>query len=279
MPIKHSIDHEVFYDRDYALTRGILFENYSIRLHDHTYYEINIILSGQGQHTIEEQTFTAEAGDVFVIPPGIRHSYVSQSDLFYVFHIIIKNAFFDKCEQELKQFPGFTVLFEIEPFLRAQNKKTFLHLDTESLHYLKKVLYAYKDLQEEASDETDILSSAEAFKIIGYLSMKMSNRTFTTQPDGDYDSIAISQAIAYIHANCAEKLTIELLSKRCNMSRATFIRKFKKVTNTTPNNYITAYRVRLANRMLSLGKAKTIVAHECGFYDISHMDKILAKQK
>lgn len=279
MQIKHSIDQEVFYNREYALTRGIYFNNYSIEIHDHTYHEINIILSGSGIHTIESQTFATEAGDVFVIPPGVRHGYRSQSDDFLVFHIIIKNRFFDKCESELSKFPGFMVLFEIEPFLRAQNRKTFLHLDPESLNYLKKVLYAYTDLQKEELDETDILSSAEVFKIIGYLSIKMASRTFSAETKGDYDSIAISQVIAYIHANCSEKITIDALAKRCNMSRATFIRKFKKVTNTTPNEYITFYRVRLAQRLLDLGKSKTIIAHECGFYDVSHMDKVLDKHR
>ena len=279
MEIKHSIDQEVFYDRQHALTRGIYFNNYSIEIHDHTYHEINIILSGSGIHTIESQTFSAEAGDVFVIPPGVRHGYKSQSDDFHVFHIIIKNQFFSKCESELNRFPGFMVLFEIEPFLRAQNRKTFLHLDSESLNYLKKVLYAYTELQKEELDETDILSSAEVFKIIGYLSMKMANRTFSAEAKGDYDSIAISQAIAYVHTNCSEKMTIDILAKRCNMSRATFIRKFKKVTNTTPNEYITSYRIRLAQRLLDLGKSKTTIAHECGFYDVSHMDKVLDKHR
>ena len=141
------------------------------------------------------------------------------------------------------------------------------------------MLYAYTDLQKEELDETNILSSAEVFKIIGYLSMEMASRTFSAETKGDYDSIAISQVIAYIHANCSEKITIDALAKRCNMSRATFIRKFKKVTNTTPNEYITSYRVRLAQRLLDLGKSKTIIAHECGFYDVSHMDKVLDKHR
>lgn len=40
------------------------------------------------------------------------------------------------------------------------------------------------------------------------------------------------------------------------MFRATFIRKFKTVKNTLPNEYITSYRIRLVQRLLDLGKPK-----------------------
>ena len=47
----------------------------------------------------------------------------------------------------------------------------------------------------------------------------------------------------------------------------------------SPMQYIIEQRVICAERMISEGEAKTQIAHKCGFYDLSHMEKMLAKYR
>ena len=46
---------------------------FPILMHQHSFYEINIITRGSGWHYIENQCIEAKLGSVFVISPNIKH--------------------------------------------------------------------------------------------------------------------------------------------------------------------------------------------------------------
>lgn len=50
-------------------------DDFPINMHAHSFYEINIVVSGYGRHYIEGTNCRAEAGNVFAIPPKVRHGY------------------------------------------------------------------------------------------------------------------------------------------------------------------------------------------------------------
>ena len=55
--------------------KSFVHHNYTIGFHTHSFYELNIVLSGRGEHLIEEMHFEVKRGCVFVIPPNVKHSY------------------------------------------------------------------------------------------------------------------------------------------------------------------------------------------------------------
>lgn len=62
------------------------------------------------------------------------------------------------------------------------------------------------------------------------------------------------------------------------MSRSTFLRSFKELCNISPTEYLNNYRCEKAAEMLATHKySKTAVAHSNGFYDLSHMERMLKK--
>ena len=69
-----------------------------------------------------------------------------------------------------------------------------------------------------------------------------------------------------------------MMCRFVNLSRSTFIRKFGQVCHCSPIHYLMEYRVLQAQRMIGEGLLnRTQIAHECGFYDLSHMEKYLKK--
>ena len=46
---------------------------FPILMHNHSFYEINIVTSGSGWHYIENQCMKAKLGSGFVIPQNVRH--------------------------------------------------------------------------------------------------------------------------------------------------------------------------------------------------------------
>ena len=57
-------------------THFFIMENYNIGMHKQAFFEINIVIRGEGVHCIGEREVKARLGDVFIIPPEMEHGYV-----------------------------------------------------------------------------------------------------------------------------------------------------------------------------------------------------------
>jgi len=254
----------------------LVHNNYSIGYHTHSFYELNIVLEGEGYHYIDERPCEAKPGSVFLIPPYIQHGYINKRGM-NVYHMLIHRSFLDNFFSEFKQTEGFYLLFETEPFLRAHyHKNIFLVLNDEQI---KNILYDTKMMREYSEmQNSHIYINAIAKKILCELCAMMSRKFGVEQNHLSVkkEILGIVDCLNYIHRNFDEKLTVDALSKKLNMSRSTFIRQFTKICGTSPHKYIQSYRIKRADEYLrENGKASTKVAQECGFYDVSHMRKYL----
>lgn len=244
-----------------------LHKDYEIGMHLHEFYEINVVYRGQGQHYLEDLYLPTKAGDVFVIPPMLRHGYRGGKGLD-VYHILIRKNFFEVFGQ-CRTFSGFSMLFEIEPYLRSKSvDELFLRLGAESLsefmNMAEKAEFLGNTFQGE---EGENYKNIQALSIIADLCVKM---TLKMENGGG----EIEKCLDYISRNYERKITIDELAYICGMSRATFFRKFLRACKTTPNRYINYYRCKIAENLIRIGeKTMTEIACECGFYDLSHMNK------
>ena len=78
-----------------------------------------------------------------------------------------------------------------------------------------------------------------------------------------------------IEENIADpSLGVDKLEAAASMSSSTLLRKFKKLLNTTPNNYIRTKRLILAARMMEEGNDRASdVCWSCGFNSTSYFTK------
>lgn len=94
----------------------------------------------------------------------------------------------------------------------------------------------------------------------------------------DRDFIEIVDSI--INTNYSESLfSIEILSERMNMSRATFYRKFTDLTGTTPADYLRRVRLRNAFQLLN-NTTRTVaeVSEQVGFQSVTHFRKCFKEE-
>ena len=254
--------------------------DYMMEFHTHSFYELNIVLTGHGEHLIEGMRYEASRGCVFVIPPNVRHSYKNHSGL-NVYHMLIHRDFFSNCFSEFRKTVGFPLLFEVEPFFRAQYRENmFLILSDKELDTVLRDIELIQSY-EQAPDK-NLYINAVAKKLLAFLCMEITKQI----GDGEIHSapknelLDIADSLSFIHLNYEEKITIDLLAKRQNMSRATYIRHFIKICGCSPHQYLTQYRIKKASEAItSQDKPITEVAQSCGFYDASHLRKYLNRKK
>ena len=91
-----------YFDGKFNFIHTYLHTNYKYKMHSHQFYEINIIVSGEGRHYIENTSLETGVGDVFVLPPEVRHGYFSEGRLD-IYHILIKKDFLVRYAEELAE--------------------------------------------------------------------------------------------------------------------------------------------------------------------------------
>ena len=249
-------------------------------MHMQEFFEINIITRGRGEHYIGDGYIETRAGDVFVIPPKLRHGFVGGQG-FDVFHILISDKFMQKNMNDLQLIPSFFTLFNAEPIMRGKaNEALHLRLDENEFETLNKFLAQTLEYRNQRDPFQCFARSGVVMIIISYLckiyTQKIENKFFGESEKRE----SMLKVISYIHEHYYEKITVEDLMKIACLSRSTFIRRFSDVCKIPPSDYIMNRRLEAAEYMLlstrcSLGE----IASKTGFYDATHLSHTFKKQK
>lgn len=85
----------------------------------------------------------------------------------------------------------------------------------------------------------------------------------------------VNQALVYMKANFARKITNEDIATSAGLSKFHFQREFKRITGKTPNHYLNAIRCTHARRLLETGLYSVKeVAILCGFTNHSYFSTV-----
>ena len=240
--------------------------------HRHDFYELNIVLSGNGQHDVGKYFYAISGGEVFVIPPHVEHSYMFTGE-GKVFHLLLSEEFFEQFEDVLKKADGYNLLFSTQPELRIKSGiSASLSLDGEQLESIQTLISEF--FRPEQKNQA-LLLSVTALKMLvelcGYISIDVKS-----EKKGKISGAIL--ALDYINRNCDGKITLEKLCEISYSSRTALISEFKTLTGKTPQKYIADFRLIKAKELLTdTDKKITEIAMECGFFDNAHFCKEFKK--
>ena len=167
-------------------------------------------------------------------------------------------------------------------FLRENSARLcFLHISQSELFQIKNELQYIDDNSDFSWEECAFLKYHAVWKLLYWFSHALyrQNTSINRTADNTYE-LHIINALEYIHNHYSEKVTIDVLCKEVFLSRSTFLRNFKAVCGASPIEYLNHYRCKKALEQLEdVNRSKTEIAHACGFYDLSHMERILKKYR
>lgn len=94
----------------------------------------------------------------------------------------------------------------------------------------------------------------------------------------DHDDKTIIEIQQYIEENYSEKLTVDELTGRFNLTRRTFERRFKKATKNTVAEYIQRVKIEAAKKLLESGRKNVSdIMNEVGYADVQTFRDIFKK--
>lgn len=86
-------------------------------------------------------------------------------------------------------------------------------------------------------------------------------------------------AIELIYEHFGQKLTTQEAAEKCNMSLATFKKRFKKEHFTSFNDYLTQYRLSIASELLEkTDRSVKDIAYYLGYKDVSYFIKLFKEE-
>lgn len=98
----------------------------------------------------------------------------------------------------------------------------------------------------------------------------------------NYTHMAYSElgsAVEYITQNYSNKISIQVLASKSNLSVRQFQRRFQQTFRLTPSEYIVKYRLlKAADQLINSNESVTDIALKNGFYDHSSFSKHFKKK-
>lgn len=91
--------------------------------------------------------------------------------------------------------------------------------------------------------------------------------------DDKKDTILISKAKDMIHASLEQILKLDEISNELHLSKYQFIRLFKAGTGISPYQYYLNCKIERAKQLIEKHKDIYSAVAECGFVDLTHLNK------
>ena len=263
-----------FFKTEYDLCRAFVMKDFDTGMHIQEFFEINMVVNGEGAHYIGDNRRMCSVGDVFVIPPDVRHGYVG-GDGFDVLHIIMSDRFLERERSELSLLPSFKTLFHVEPMFRAVSpEQLHLKLNDAQLQRIRPIIDELLAHNEDSGLSASLVRRGLVLSLITLLcDIYTQNNEGIGAEQLSLDK-AFLEALAMIHERYYEKITIEDLAKTAILSRSAFIKKFKSVCKMPPAQYLEKRRIEAACYMLkSTLLSINEIAYRTGFHDASHFSR------
>jgi AraC-like DNA-binding protein/mannose-6-phosphate isomerase-like protein (cupin superfamily) len=236
-------------------------------IHSHDYYELAIVVRGEGIHWIQGKRYDLAPGQVYLLRPGDVHYYEDFQ------HLTLQNFMFSEgvlriYDKLLRALSGYEVFFqngEIQPKIKI-NSDLIAESDV--------ILQYIGQENQRKSYQNNLLQFAYIAMLLGkLLDYKTTGATMQLSKDN------LQNAITYMRQNYSRQICIKDLADRCSMSICSFHIKFRKEFGVSPIQWLLNFRLQKAMQML-MRPEKSIaeVAYACGFVDPLYFSRQFRKK-
>ena len=245
--------------------------NYSARTHKNTFFEMVFVLDGTGIQIINGHQLPYAPNKLFLIFPQDQHSFQVDSYSRFFFIRFSNDYLKLQTSQNIKDLEYIFNSYNHLPgcILKTITDKPFIRATVEALIREKENKSPHQEQITQQLINTIIAFAARNLTLqeIEVLSGNITN---------------VMPVINYVHQFIfqPEKLKIEQIAAKFNLSPNYVGEYFKKHTGESLQQYITLYKIKLIESRLRLTDMRiNEIAFEFGFTDQSHLNRIFKKYK
>jgi len=189
------------------------------------YYLLHHVISGRGLFSIEQQSYTLEAGDSFLISPEQLISYVSDEVDPWHYRWV---AFDGTAAARILQEVGFTTH---QPIVRMTDSSPILSA-------MQQIQQAF----QSRKPSSHLLATGYLYHILAAYRDILSHNEELVTPD-QHSQHAVRQMIRYLSTQYAQPISIEDMAESLGYNRAYLSRIFKQATQMSPVTFLLKLRI------------------------------------
>ncbi len=239
--------------------------------HWHASFEVCHVIEGEVELRTSEETLHLGHGDIVFINSGVLHSYrkvVGKGIGMYahLFEVSFLSSMYNSMMEQKYLFP----------LLKSKGVETFfVRQDRPAGQKMAAhILQAERMVGEEPFGyEFELQVQLARFWC---LLLQETEQIRTEDVAGSHvDVLRIKTMLQFIHDHYCERITLSDIAAAATISSRECGRCFKRCINDSPINYLNAYRVRMAARMLLQSEESILdIGESCGFSTGSYFGKV-----
>ena len=228
--------------------------------HEHTgEYEVGFIVRGKGQLEVNEQFLPIQENSITIVPADTSHRYVMDGNSSVQYYTL---RFKSAGEGELLKF--FSALGCA--VTSGEKCASYIHSSIHMLFSIHRTNGGYVD---------EVFQSV-CLSLLQLVRTLFDKEATSLQLASQY---FMSQVREYIQRNHREKITLESLSKKFNISTSHLSRMFKKAYDMSPIDYLIYCRITYATEYLLKSKQSVAeIAQLVGYDNPTHFTNMFVKR-
>ncbi|MHC5248632.1 AraC family transcriptional regulator [Enterococcus sp. LJL90] len=220
-------------------------------------YMLHYIYKGKGKFTSGNQTYNLGPDDFFFIEPNLPIKYVADSEDPWVFYWI---GFRGTLAKEYLQR---TTITYNNPIFKNSNSLQIKELLSEMIE----ISYVHQD--------NDILLNGKLLEIL--FQMVSHFPVEQTQPRSKKSQL-LTEAIQFMRNNYEHNLQINEIAEALRIDRTYLHRLFQNELETSPKEYLTALRVRKAQKLLTESDLPVkVISYSVGYENTQQFSRVFKK--
>ena len=235
-----------------------------VDLHSHDFFELVYIAHGVALHSHEGSTQILTAGDMFIILPGEKHSYINthDTDLYNCLFLTEALAGLETDLLGLKELNWLlsgrkTTVFERVHAGLAERQEIVLILEQ----------IVWEKLNQPVGWALKLKSLLLALLVV-YARLGSHKRLSQDKANPNYRQVL--KAVAFIEKNYRLEVSAEAVAEDAGLSVGYLSRQFKALVGTSPSEYARSFRIAKAAELLREGDGSIAdIARELGYGDIA----------
>jgi AraC-like DNA-binding protein len=225
---------------------------YAVLLHCH---------DGEGWIIVRGKKIILNAGQAFIIPPHVSHSYgASEKNPWSIFWMHISGI----------NVPELINVINVT----TKNTAIITRYSEERTNLFNQI---FKTLSNGFTDSNLVYANLALANYLGTFIAVDSFDNLASKPASEPDEI--NDAIAFMQTNIGETLSVEEMAKHVSMSSSFFFKKFKTVTGYSPVAYFNFLKIQKAIQLIHTRKLNiNQVASKIGIDDPFYFSRLFKKQ-
>lgn len=269
-----QLTEDTYFSResDIVITRN--FRYTYVKEHEHTFFEIMYLMTGQGKNVVDGSEITMRSGDFCIIPPRVSHSICVESDSVLL-NILVRTSTFT--ELFLPMLRGSNILSDFfNEILYSNNYKKYMLFHTNGNEtILDFILQMYAEQKQQKKHYGEIMNG---------LLIAMSGKLLQMhEEDVEYPASYVEKVdivpriLAYIRKNCTT-ITLAECASHFHFNSQYLSSLLKKHTKHTFLDILKEERMQMAAELLTkTSRSVKEIAFACGYQESAYFMKVFKK--